>query len=274
MTSYRPGPVALIAALLVAIFLLMPLLAVVPVSFTPSRMLSMPHGAWSLKHYRELIDDPRWIDSILLSLRIGTVSSTVATLLAIAFALGAWMFRPRFTAALVGFVILPMVVPPVVSGITLYFLLTSLSRLNSMVGFDTWLGVVLAHVVMIVPFSTVLILVALSQVDRRIDLAARGLGASVWTRATRVILPNIKFGIGAAWLLSFILSWEEIGVTLFITSVNAITLPRLMWMGLRDNVDPAIAALSVILILVTVVGLALRVLLAGHVQRRRERTPI
>ena len=93
-------------------------------------------------------------------------------------------------------------------------------------------------------FATVLILVSLSQLDRRIDLAARGLGATVWERATRVIMPNIKFGIVTAALLSFVLSWEEIGVTLFITSVNAITLPRLMWMGLRDNIDPAIAAIG------------------------------
>ena len=108
------------------------------------------------------------------------------------------------------------------------------------------------------PFAAVLILVALSQVDRRIDLAARGLGATVWERATKIIIPNIKFGLLTAWLLSFILSWEEIGVTLFVTSVNAITLPRLMWMGLRDNIDPAIAALSVILILITVAVLAIR----------------
>ena len=94
------------------------------------------------------------------------------------------MFQPRFTALLVGFVLLPMVVPPVVSAITLYFLLTSLSGVSSLFGYDTWLGVAMAHSVMTVPFATVLILVALSQVDRRIDLAARGLGASTWQRAT------------------------------------------------------------------------------------------
>ena len=91
------------------------------------------------------------------------------------------------------------------------------------------------------------------------DLAARGLGASPWERATKVIIPNIKFGIATAWLLSFVLSWEEIGVTLFITSVNAITLPCLMWMGLRDNIDPAMAAISVILILITVAVMTVRV---------------
>ncbi|WP_432343869.1 ABC transporter permease [Shinella yambaruensis] len=259
MSGYRPGPIALFLAFLVAIFLLMPLLAVVPVSFTPSRMLSMPTGELSIRHYRALVDDPRWLDSILLSLRIGIVSSTLATLLALVFGLGIWMFRPRYTAVLVGFVLLPMIVPPVVSAITLYFLLTSMSGIGSIVGYDTWLGVALAHVVVTVPFAVVLILVSLSQVDRRIDLAARGLGASTWERATQVIIPNIKFGIATAWLLSFVLSWEEIGVTLFITSVNAITLPRLMWMGLRDNIDPSIAAISVILILITVTVMTARV---------------
>jgi putative spermidine/putrescine transport system permease protein len=269
MTSYRPGPVSLAAAVVVALFLLMPLLAVVPVSLTPSRMLSMPAGELSLRHYRALVEDPRWLDAILLSIRIGLVSSAFSTVFALAFGLGIWMFQPRFTPLLVGFVLLPMVVPPVVSAVTLYFLLTWLSGLNELVGYDTWLGVALAHAVMTVPFAAVLVLVALSQVDRRIDLAARGLGATVWERATKIVIPNIKFGLFTAWLLSFILSWEEIGVTLFVTSVNAITLPRLMWMGLRDNVDPAIAALSVILILVTVAVLLVR----GLVQARRAGEP-
>ncbi|MDQ2632373.1 MAG: ABC transporter permease [Pseudomonadota bacterium] len=258
MPTYRPGPVSLIAAALVAVFLLMPLLAVVPVSFTPSRMLAMPSGELSLRHYRALIEEPKWIDGILLSIRIGVVSSALSTLLALCFSLGVWMFQPRFTALLVGFVLLPMVVPPVVSAITLYFLLTSLSNVIPWLGYDTWLGVVMAHSIMTVPFATVLILVALSRVDRRIDLAARGLGASAWDRATQIIIPNIRFGIVTAALLSFVLSWEEIGVTLFITSIDAITLPRLMWMGLRDNIDPAIAAISVILIVVTVAVLTVR----------------
>ncbi|MBL8577656.1 MAG: ABC transporter permease [Mesorhizobium sp.] len=269
MPTYRPGPVTLICATLVALFLLMPLLAVIPVSFTPSRMLAMPSGELSLRHYRALVEDPRWIDGILLSIRIGIVSGVFSTLLALCFSLGVWMFQPRFAALLVGFVLLPMVVPPVVSAITIYFLLTSLSGVVPWFGYDTWLGVAMAHSVMTVPFATVLILVALSQVDRRIDLAARGLGASVWERAMQIIIPNIKFGIVAAALLSFVLSWEEIGVTLFITSVNAITLPRLMWMGLRDNIDPSIAAISVILIMVTVAVLAARRLVEHRQQRRR-----
>jgi putative spermidine/putrescine transport system permease protein len=257
----RPRPVALVMAGLVAVFLLLPLLAVVPISFTPARFLTMPTGELSLIHYRDLIDNPDWGRSILLSLRIGIVSSVVATALALAFALGIWMFQPRFSALLVGFVLLPMIVPPVVSAMTLYFFLTSLSQVSSAVGYDTWLGVTLAHVVMIVPFAVVLILVALAQVDRRIDLAARGLGATVLQRAFKIILPNIRFGVLTAALMAFVLSWEEIGVTLFVTSVNAITLPRMMWMGVHDNIDPAIAAISVVLIVITTLALVGRMLL-------------
>src|SRR5690606_39387629 len=101
MITYRPGPVVLLASLLVALFLLMPLLAVVPVSFTPSRMLAMPSGELSLRHYRALIEDPKWIGGILLSIRIGIVSSVFSTVLALCFSLGVWMFQPRFTALLV-----------------------------------------------------------------------------------------------------------------------------------------------------------------------------
>ena len=255
MNVQRPGPAALILASLAGIFLVLPLVAVVPISFTPARFLTMPNGALSLTHYRELIDNPDWARSVLASLRIGVLTSILATALAVAFALGIWMFQPRFSGLLVGFVLLPMIVPPVVSAMTLYFLLTGLSQVSGLIGFDSWPGVTLAHVTMTVPFAVVLILVALAQVDRRIDLAARGLGATVAQRAFRIILPNIKFGVATAALLVFVLSWEEIGVTLFITSVDTITLPRLMWMGVHDNIDPAIAAISVVLIVITTLAL-------------------
>jgi len=266
MRIQRPGPVAVVLALLVGAFLLLPLLAVVPISFTPGRMLALPRGTLSLTHYRTLIDNPDWLNAILLSARIGLLTSLVSTVLATSFALGIWMLQPRFAQALVGFVLLPMIVPPVVSAMTLYFLLTGMSQFSQAVGFDSVVGVTLAHVVMTVPFAVVMVLVALAQLDRRIDLAARGLGATVTQRIFRIILPNIAFGVATAALLVFVLSWEEIGVTLFITSVDAITLPRLMWMGLRDNVDPAIAAISVVLIVITTLVLVTRMAL----QRRPE----
>lgn len=252
--SFRPGIIFKILGGLSAIFLLMPLIAVIPFSFTPKRFLSLPKDKWSLRHYRSLFENPEWGESIMLSINVGLVASTLATILALMFALGLWMTRPRFAELWVGLALLPMIAPPVVSALTLYFFLNKLSETNDLIGYDTWLGVSVAHTVMVVPYAIVIITVALSQVDRKIDLAAKSMGAGLNMRLFHVILPNIRFGIVSAFLLCFVLSWDEIGVTLFITSIDAITLPRRMWMGLRDNIDPAIASLSVLLImLVTVV---------------------
>ena len=257
MSVLRPGVLACLLAALLAVFLLMPLVAVVPVSFTPARFLSIPSGELSLRHYRALVENPAWGAGAWLSLRVGALAAVIATALAAAFSIGIWMLQPRFAGLLIGLALLPMVAPPVVSALTLYFFLVSLAQFNDLVAYDSVGGVVLAHVVMVAPFAVVLISVGLAQIDRRMDLAARSMGAGVGTRLFRVILPNIRFSVVAALFLTFVLSWEEIAVTLFITSVEAVTLPRLMWMGLRDNIDPAIAAISVVLIvLVTAVILA------------------
>lgn len=260
----RPGRLAICLAALVAVFLLMPLIAVIPVSFTPNRYLSLPDGEWSLRHYRALIENPAWAKGLGLSVGIGVVSATLATSLALAFSLGIWILQPRFVGLLMGIALLPMVAPPVVSALTLYFFLITLSKFNSVIAYDTWAGVALGHSVMIAPYAVVLISVALAQVDRRIDLAARGMGSGLVRRVRSIILPSIRFGVLSALLLTFVLSWEEIGVTLFITSVDAVTLPRLMWMGLRDNIDPAIAAVSVILIFIVVAVILTKTLWLGR----------
>lgn len=257
----RPGFLATCIAALIAVFLLMPLVAVIPVSFTPNRYLSLPDGEWSLRHYRALVENPAWIEGFGLSVLIGLISSVLATGLALLFSVGIWILQPRHAGLWMGIALLPMLAPPVVSALTLYFFLITLSKFNDFIAFDTWAGVALAHSVMIAPYAVVLITVALAQVDRRIDLAARGMGAGLMRRIRSIILPNIRFGVISALLLTFVLSWEEIGVTLFITSVNAVTLPRLMWMGLRDNIDPAIAAVSVILIAVVMLGILTKTVL-------------
>ena len=131
-----------------------------------------------------------------------------------------------------------MVVPPVVSALTLYFLLTGLSRFSDLIGYDTWLGIALAHVVMIVPFAVVLILVALGRSIAASILPRGALGLPLHSAPSGSSCPTSDLESLPRPLLSFVLSWEEIGVTLFVSSVNAITLPRVMWMGLRDNIDP------------------------------------
>jgi len=260
MRGQSPGPISASIAYLAMLFLLLPLIAVIPVSFTGKRFLSMPDGDWSLRHYQALTQSPEWLGSIGTSLTIAIACAVISTVLAVLFSLGIWYRRPPFTAVLVGFVMLPMAVPPIISALVLYFFETGINL------YDTLPGVVIAHVVVAVPYAVVTILVALSQVDRRIELAARNLGASIWQTTFLVLLPNIKLGVVSAAFLSFILSWEEIAVTLFVTSFEVITLPRRIWSGLRDNIDPVIAAVSVLLIAITVSAIVIRMI----VQARRE----
>lgn len=132
-----PGRLAVIVAALVAVFLLMPLIAVIPVSFTPNRYLSLPEGEWSLRHYRALIENPAWARGVTLSIGIGIVSAALSTSLALAFSLGIWLARPRFAGLLIGIALLPMVAPPVVSALTLYFFLITLSKFNGVIAYDT-----------------------------------------------------------------------------------------------------------------------------------------
>lgn len=264
----RLSPIALVCAAFVGIFLLLPLIAVVPVSFTPKRFLSLPEDVWSLRHYTALIERPQWLEATLTSVQIAVLSGLLATGLALAFSLGIWMMRPRFSGLLFGLALLPMVAPPVVSALTLYFFLISVGKMNALIGYDRIAGVVLAHTVMVLPFAVVLISVSLAQVDRRIDLAARAMGAGLLTRIFVVLLPNIRFGLLTAFFLAFVLSWEEIGVTIFVTSVQVVTLPRLMWMGLRDNIDPAIAAASVVLIVIVTLAILSRAVVSALLDKR------
>lgn len=267
----KPGWISATIVYIAIIFLLMPLIAIVPVSFTAQRFLSMPDGEYSLRHYQALFTNPIWGESIRLSLIIGVISAIISTFLAVLFGLGLWYVRNRFSLGLAALVFLPMVMPPVVSAIIIYFFETSMVDVIPWIAFDTIGGVVLAHVIVATPFALVTFLVALSRVDRRIDMAARGLGASLWQSIFWVVLPNAKFGVLSAAFLAFILSWEEIAVTLFITSFNVVTLPRQMWNGMRDNIDPAIAAISVILISITVVVILIRDLLRWRAAARERK---
>ncbi|WP_272001781.1 ABC transporter permease [Roseovarius sp. ZX-A-9] len=238
-----------IAVYLTGLFMLFPLIAVIPVSFTPKRFLSMPQGEWSLRHYKALFSDEVWLASISDSVFVALISSVVATFLAVSFTLGLWFRQPRFGPVLVGFSLLPMAVPPVVSAVIIYFLEARIGLL------DSYAGLILTHVIMVTPFAVIVMLTATARLEKSLELASRNLGATRMQTTFMVILPNLKFGIFSAWFLSLVLSWEEIAVTLFVSGIDVITLPKRIWDGLRLNVDPIIAAVSVLLMVLTTIAI-------------------
>lgn len=237
------------------LFLVAPIFVVVPVSLTPTSYLAFPTEGLSLRHYAELASNPDWYRSLGQSFVIAVISTVLATALGTAAAIGANKLGggPANVARVLA--LLPLLVPPVVSALALYRGWVVLGL------FDSWSGTILAHAILSVPYVFVTVAAALSRLDPAVEMAARNLGASWGTAQRRAVLPNLKSGIFAGALFAFVTSWDELVVTLFITSRDIFTLPRRMWDGIRENISPSVAAVAVALLLFSLFCLVLMQLL-------------
>jgi putative spermidine/putrescine transport system permease protein len=234
-----------ILAWLTACFLLLPILVVIPISFTPERYLSMPSGSLSLRHYASLINDARWSKSILDSVVVAFSATALSVVLGTAFAVGAWRLGVPLARRLRLLMLAPIIVPPIVHAIAFY-------RAWAVAGLlDSYLGLVLVHAMKGLPFVVLTVAASLANVDARLEQAARSLGATQAQAMRWVVLPQIGTGLISGAAFAFITSWDEIVVALFLTSRHVVTLPRRIWEGLADNIDPAIAALGTLMVLAT-----------------------
>jgi putative spermidine/putrescine transport system permease protein len=235
------------AAWLIALFLLLPGLIAIPVALNDSRFIALPHGSLSLRHFEALLGNSAWLASMGQSALIAFAATLLALTIGTACAVGLWRLGGRSAAAIAAIVLAPLILPPIVSALSLY-------RVWVAVGlYDTWLGVVVAHTILALPFVVIAVSTALSMLDPRLEQASRSLGAAPLTTLLRVIVPNIKAGLITAAVFAFIVSWDEIVVTLFVANRAVYTLPRRMWDGMRENVDPTVAAVATLMIALTLV---------------------
>lgn len=248
--------VSIVAMLLAAFFLLLPILVIVPLSFGDQRYLSFPDGAWSLRHYLTLLDTA-WLTSILQSLGLAVVVGVLSTALSFLFATGLWL-EPRYRVLLTTLVLLPMIVPQVVSAMSIYYLGARVQQLDSLI------GVGFGHLMMALPYSLIAMLVAYSRLDTSLYKASRSLGAGLGMTLVQVLMPNVRGGLAGSFFMAFIMSWEEVVVTLFTSGLHVITLPKRIWDGLRYNLDPAIAAMSTLMVFLTLVVLLVRLYRHDH----------
>lgn len=251
--------VVLCLAWTVLAFLVLPMLVVVPVSLTPERYLSLPHGTLSLTHYAALYTDPSWGHSILHSLIVASVAAALAIFFGTAAAIGCWRVGNRWASLARTVMLAPMIVPAIVHALGFYRVWTAWGLL------DTFPGLIIAHAEKGLPYVLITVSASLANFDPRLEQAARNLGASTGQTIRHVIVPGILPGMLAGGFFAFTLSWDEIVVTLFITSRHVYTLPRRIWDGIQDNIDPAVAAVATILMLLTLL------MLAGHFALRRRR---
>jgi putative spermidine/putrescine transport system permease protein len=228
-----------------ALFLLLPILFIVALSFGSSQWLIFPPPGWTLRWYRELFADPRWLGAILTSAKVAvlvTIASVGLGLLA-SFGLVRGSFKGR--EALRAFFLTPMILPVVVLAVALYALFLRLGLSGTLLGF------VIAHTIVALPFAIIPISNALEAFDRSIEDAAVLCGANPWEAKLRVTLPGIKLGLFAAAVFSFLVSWDEVVLAIFMASPQLQTLPVLIWGTVRQDLTPVIAAASTLLVATT-----------------------
>lgn len=231
------------------LFLFLPLMVIVPVSFTPNRWLSLPGADWSLQHYSDLIGDETWRRSALDSAIIAFGATFAATTLGTIGAIGCWRVSSGLSDLARGLMLIPIVVPTIVDALGFYQALVQF-RLT-----DTYLGVMIAHTMKGIPYVVISVSAALANFDLRLEQAARGLGANMVMAVRRIVLPSIWPGVTAGAFFAFITSWDDLVINLFIAGRRVSTLPRRIWNSIQDNIDPAVASVATLLMLVTLCGI-------------------
>jgi putative spermidine/putrescine transport system permease protein len=247
----RNGPFAIAFHAFFVAFVLSPILIVCVVAFTPEGFLSLPTRGISLRWFRAILDYPEFISAFRDSLLLGILSATIATSLAVPAALGIARYRFRGRDAIAALFMSPLMVPHVVLGIAFLRFFSELG-LNG-----RFLGLVIAHVIVVLPFALRLVLAASHGIDQRIEHAAISLGAGPATVFRRVTLSLILPGVVSGWMLAFISSFDEVTMTVFIAFPQTTTLPVRLLDHIQDNIDPLVASVSASLIVITTLFLVL-----------------
>ena len=238
----RNGPLSLAFHWLFIAFILAPLVVVVLVSFTDKGFMAMPFDGASLRWYRTIADNPQFLASFWVSLRLGLVSATLSALIAVPAALA--IARGRFPGrdAIAAFLVSPLMIPHVVLGVALLRFFSGLGLAGS------FAGLVAAHLIVVTPYMVRLVTAGLAGLDPRVERAAESLGAGRATVFRRITLPLILPGVAGGWILAFITSFDELTVSLFLASPSSTPLPVRLFTYIDQMTDPLVAAVSAALI--------------------------
>lgn len=249
-----------IAGVAVLLFLVIPVLIVVPMSFSPSSSLQFPPQGFSLRWYGTVFTDAAWLEALRTSLVLGVLSSTLALVLGslAAYALVRGRFKGR--DVLQANFIAPLIIPSVILAVALYLALAAVGALG------TFAGLLLAHTLLGVPYVVLIMTVAIRTFDVRIEQVAFTLGASWPTMFLRVLAPNLLPSAMAAWIFAFVTSFDEVVVTNFISGAVE-TVPKKMFNELVLQVNPTITAIATVLILMSVLLMAVATALARSARK-------
>jgi len=252
MTQARsPWPILFHAiVVLIAAFLLLPTIIIIPISFTSAETVAFPPTGLSLRWYESVFHDLTWRTAMLNSLKIAAATVVLSVTMGTAAALA--LARADFPAkSLVrGLILSPLVTPVIVLAIGTFMVFARWGLAG------TYAGLVIAHTVLALPFVIVSVTASLQTLNANLELASLGLGAGPWRTFFRVTLPLILPGVMAGAVFAFITSWDEVVSAIFLTTPSLRTVPVLVWGQVRTELSPAVAAVGTILIAVSAAGLA------------------
>ena len=252
-----------LCAMLVVAYLLVPLLIVVPISFSSGAYLQFPPPGYSLQWYRSYFQDPQWVDATWLSVEVALTAAALAVILGGLAAVALVRMSVPFKATIRIILILPMIIPSIVVAISVYSLYARLHLVA------TFVGIVLAHTILALPFAATMLMSGFQQLNRSLEEASFTMGGSNWYTLRRVTLPALKPSIAAAAVFSFMTSWDEVIMVIFIGGGDATTLPLKMFSYLRTEINPTIAAVSTLLLAAVGIGFAAMELLRPHMATTR-----
>lgn len=238
-------------AWVVGAVLIAPTLLIVPMSFSSGGILRFPPPGFGTRWYANFFESDTWTAGAVTSVKVGVAAAALATVLGTLMALGLVRGRYPGRGLVTAVVLSPLIVPVVVIAIGMYFVYTEW-RLAGTLG-----GLILGHTTLAIPFVVVNVSVSLRTFDRTLELAAQNLGAGPVRTFFRVTLPLISPSIVAGALFAFIASWDEVVVSIFLSSPIVRTLPVVMWGQVRSSIDPTIAAVATMLTGITIVVLSL-----------------
>jgi putative spermidine/putrescine transport system permease protein len=243
--------------------LVLPIFVIIPISFTSDTMLSYPMPGLSLRWFIEFFNSVMWTLSMKNSFIIAFATTFLATALGTLAALGLTMADFPFKGVITGIMIMPMVVPIVISAVGIYFFYAWIGLTS------TYIGMILAHTALATPFVVITVTATLQGFNRNQIRAGASLGASPATVFFKITLPQILPGVISGALFAFVTSFDEVIVALFIAGSEQYTLPRQMFAGIREKYNPTIAAVATMMIIVSILLLVTVELLRRRSERLR-----
>lgn len=239
-----PLPLKILACVMLA-FLLAPVALVVPISFSADNYMSFPPSGWSPRWYVQFLHDSHMIGALGTSTLIAIIVTVLSMLIALPASYAIVRMRVPWANALLAFFTSPLLLPTIVLGLAILIVFAGAGLLG------TFTGLVIAHLVIVLPYALRVLTTSLAGLPLSIEEAASTLGAHPFTVFRRITLPMMMPGIVATGALSFLVSFDEAVISLFLTGPRITTLPVAMYQHVETQADPLVAAISVLLIVLT-----------------------